>query len=63
VLKKFYRGNNTIIGVTFANENLVFALTQTGGPLVRRDRDSDQVVQGADDADGMTLLYCRESLL
>jgi hypothetical protein len=53
VLEKFYRGNNTIVMATVANENLTFVLAQ-GCWL-------DLVCEK--DADGMMLLYCRESLL
>jgi hypothetical protein len=53
MLKKFYRGNNTITGVTFAKENFTFVVTQACGVGGR----------GGGNADCMMLLYCRESLL
>jgi hypothetical protein len=53
VLKKFYRGNNITNGVTFAKENLTFVVTQSGWPGS----------QGWKDADSMTPLYCRETLI
>jgi hypothetical protein len=42
MLEKFYRGNNITIGVTFANENLTFVVTQTGTPRARRPGNKGQ---------------------
>ena len=53
VLEKFYLGNNTIVMVTVANENLTFVVTQA----------FMFCLDGGKDVDGRMHLYCRESLL
>jgi hypothetical protein len=55
ILKKFYRGNNTITWLRSGKENAILVVAQATGP-------SDAGVE-PNDAGSMTLLYCRESLL
>jgi len=55
ILKKFYRGNNTITWLWGGKENAILVVGQS----VRR---SGAWVE-PNDAGSMTLLYCRESLL